>query len=156
MGFSVIVFIPVRRWWSGAVVGDYWMGLPSRSEGNAAQEAVICVLMPHGFTMQDTETFPIYKERFPIQLLNFIRFSRIQDVGELAKVQFEADVIISPQNEYEVLQLVMADLRERLQGYRENQVIFLSAALPKCYPSFVDLATPYRPRQYHTNGDHCR
>lgn len=72
--------------------------------------------------VQETEIYPMYKERFPIQLLNFIRFSRIQDIGELAKVQFDSDVIISPQNEYEVLQLVMADLRERLQGYRENQV----------------------------------
>eukprot|EP00892_Ulva_mutabilis_P004342 jgi/Ulvmu1/227/UM001_0231.1 len=71
--------------------------------------------------MQETEIYPMYKERFPIQLLSFIRFSRIQDIGELAKVQFDQDVIISPQNEYETLQLVMADLRERLQGYRENQ-----------------------------------
>lgn len=77
-----------------------------------------------GRGVQETEIYPMYKERFPIQLLNFIRFSRIQDIGELAKVQFDNDVMISPQNEYEVLQLVMADLRERLQGYRENQVRF--------------------------------
>ena len=90
--------------------------------------------------MQETEIFPMYKERFPIQLLTFIRFSRIQDIGELAKVQFDQDVIISPQNEYEVLQLVMADLRERLQGYRENQACS-TARLDACTACMFELVT---------------
>lgn len=93
--------------------------------------------------LQETEIFPLYKEKFPIQLLNFVRFSRIQDIGELAKVQFDNDVIISPQNEYEVLQIVMADLRERLQGYRENQVCSsplhqqFCKGRDNCYSSFL-------------------
>lgn len=75
--------------------------------------------------MQDKESFPLYEERFPIQLLNYLRFSRIQDVGQLAKLSFEKDVIITPENEYEALQLIMADLRERLQGYLDNAVCSL-------------------------------
>jgi hypothetical protein len=72
--------------------------------------------------VQVKEVFPLYLDKFPIQLLNYLRFTRIQDIGELAKARFDQDVIISQQNEYEVLQLVMGDLRERLQGYRDNQV----------------------------------
>ena len=79
--------------------------------------------------MQDKEEYPLYEERFPIQLLNYLRFSRIQDVAQLAKVSFDKDVIISPENEYEVLQLVMADLRERLQGYLNNAVRAPGASL---------------------------
>ena len=72
--------------------------------------------------LQDKELFPLYIDRFPIQLLAFLRLARIQDVAQLASATFERDVIISPLNEYEVLQLVMGDLRERLQEYLDNQV----------------------------------
>jgi hypothetical protein len=72
--------------------------------------------------VQDKELFPLCIDRFPIQLLSFLRFARIQDVAQLARASFEQDVIISPMNEYEVLQLVMAELRERLQEYLANQV----------------------------------
>ena len=64
------------------------------------------------------ETFPVYADRFPLQLLSYLRLSRVQDVGLLAKVSFESDVIISQMNEYEVLQLLMGDCRERLNDYR--------------------------------------
>lgn len=79
---------------------------------------------PSGSTprVQDKELFPLYVDRFPIQLLAFLRFARIQDVAQVASTAFDRDVIISPLNEYEVLQLVMGDLRERLQEYLDNQV----------------------------------
>ena len=74
------------------------------------------------FLVQDNEAFPLYIDRFPIQLLAFLRFSRIQDAMQLAQASFEKDVIISPLNEYETLQLVMGELRERLQAYLDGQV----------------------------------
>ncbi len=63
------------------------------------------------------ETFPVYADRFPIQLLAYLRLSRIQDPALFAKVSFESDVVVSQMNEYEVLQLLMGDCRERLQEY---------------------------------------
>lgn len=71
---------------------------------------------------QDETRFPLFRDKFPLQLLAFLRFARISDVGELAKATFDRDVAVSPQNEYEVLQLVMADLRDRLQAYSYDQV----------------------------------
>lgn len=74
----------------------------------------------------------------PNQLLAYMRLSRLQDPGELvsatggwglglgvltssrcqqAKVSFLRDSMVSQSNEYEILMLVMADMRERLQAY---------------------------------------
>eukprot|EP00889_Picochlorum_renovo_P007442 jgi/Picre1/34472/NNA_001940.t1 len=61
--------------------------------------------------------FPIYQDRLAIQHLAYLRMSRITDAAQMAKVNFEEDVIISQENEYEILQLVMGDLREWLQQY---------------------------------------
>lgn len=67
--------------------------------------------------MSAKELFPVFKDRFPNQLLAYVRLSRIQDPALFAKVSFEKDIILSQMNEYEVLQLLMGDCRERLQGY---------------------------------------
>ena len=72
--------------------------------------------------VQEEEVFPLYQDRFPIQMLGYLRFSRIQDVAQFAKSSFDRDVIISQENEYEVLQLVMADIRDRMSAYIESQV----------------------------------
>lgn len=61
--------------------------------------------------------FPIFVDRFTTQHLAYLRMSRITDAAQMAKVSFEDDVIISQENEYEILQLLMGDLREFLQGY---------------------------------------
>ncbi|KAK9824456.1 hypothetical protein WJX72_010403 [[Myrmecia] bisecta] len=61
--------------------------------------------------------FPVYQDRMPVQLLAYARLARVQDAGELAKVTFDRDVAISPANEYEVLQLLLGDCRERLSAY---------------------------------------
>lgn len=61
--------------------------------------------------------FPIFEDRFTTQHLAYLRMSRITDAAQMAKVSFESDVIISQENEYEILQLLMSDLRELLQGY---------------------------------------
>lgn len=61
--------------------------------------------------------FPIYEDRLANQHLAYLRMSRITDPAQMAKVSFEEDVIISQENEYEILQLLMGDLRESLQNY---------------------------------------
>ncbi|KAL4859859.1 Nucleolar GTP-binding protein 1 [Chlorella vulgaris] len=64
--------------------------------------------------------FPIFEDRIATQQLVFLRLSRLQDPAQLAKarrIDFATDTIVSPENEYEILQLMMADLRDRLQAY---------------------------------------
>ncbi|KAF6255082.1 rubisco small subunit N-methyltransferase [Scenedesmus sp. NREL 46B-D3] len=76
------------------------------------------LLESFGFAAE--ERFPVYADRFPIQLLSYLRLSRIQDVGLFAKVNFEQDTIISQMNEYEVLQLLMGECRESLAAYKTS------------------------------------
>lgn len=64
------------------------------------------------------EQFPVYLDRFPNQLLAFVRLARLQDPVLFAKVSFDQDMVLSQMNEYEVLQLLMGDCRERLQAYK--------------------------------------
>ena len=61
--------------------------------------------------------FPIYEDRLANQHLAYLRMSRLTDPAQMAKVSFEEDIIISQENEYEILQLLMGDLRELLQNY---------------------------------------
>jgi histone-lysine N-methyltransferase SETD3 len=92
------------------------------------------------------QSFPVCAELgMPTQLLTYLRMSRITDAAELMKVRFDQDgacclgplltvchacgyltqtthyacviAIITPMNEYEVLQLMMGDCRERLAAY---------------------------------------
>ena len=63
------------------------------------------------------EEFPIFEDRLAVQQLAYMRLARVQDVAQLASVTFDSDVVVSVENEYEVLQLLMGDLRERLQAY---------------------------------------
>jgi histone-lysine N-methyltransferase SETD3 len=49
--------------------------------------------------------FPIFEDRFTMQHLAYLRMSRLTDPAQMAKVSFEDDVIISQENEYEILQL---------------------------------------------------
>ena len=56
----------------------------------------------------------------PLQLLAYMRFSRVQEPSELMTVSFEEDRIVSPMNEYEVLQLLMGDAREMLAEYENS------------------------------------
>ncbi|KAL6771270.1 hypothetical protein ACKKBF_B34600 [Auxenochlorella protothecoides x Auxenochlorella symbiontica] len=63
------------------------------------------------------QMFPIRHDSLSVQHLAYLRLSRIQDTAQFAKVNFERDVIISVENEYEILQLLMSDLRARVQGY---------------------------------------
>ena len=67
--------------------------------------------------MSTSMDFPIYEDRLATQHLAYLRMSRLTDAAQMAKVSFEEDVIISQENEYEILQLIMGDLREWLQNY---------------------------------------
>lgn len=70
--------------------------------------------------MSNSEKFPVYADRFPIQLLAYLRLSRIQDPALFAKVSFDSDVVVSQMNEYEVLQLLMGECREKLAAYKTS------------------------------------
>lgn len=52
-----------------------------------------------------------------LQLLAYLRLARVADPAQLASVSFERDSIVSQGNEYEVLQLLMGDIREGLSAY---------------------------------------
>ena len=73
------------------------------------------ILESFGFT--NSEEFPIFEDRMATQHLAYMRLARLTDPAQFIKISFEQDVIITPENEYEVLQLVMADLRDRMQAY---------------------------------------
>jgi histone-lysine N-methyltransferase SETD3 len=53
----------------------------------AAKSAALAAagLAPEG------QTFPVYADRMPTQLLAYLRLSRVTDVAEMAKVRFESD-----------------------------------------------------------------
>ncbi|GLC74385.1 hypothetical protein PLESTF_001507400 [Pleodorina starrii] len=76
------------------------------------------VLESLGFGPQ--ERFPVFADRMPIQLLAYLRLSRVADPALLAKVSFETDVELSQMNEYEILQILMGDCRERLAAYTKS------------------------------------
>jgi len=76
------------------------------------------ILENFGFTV--SEDFPIFEDRMATQHLAYMRLARLTDPAQFIKISFEQDVIITPENEYEVLQLVMADLRDRMQAYPNN------------------------------------
>ncbi|GFH16603.1 uncharacterized protein HaLaN_13049 [Haematococcus lacustris] len=121
------------------------------------------ILEELGFSNE--EQFPVFADRFPQQLLAYLRLSRVADPALFAKaevkralcgvqppcccmlrpciecwlhglpvcaqlracgstqlavpacVSFEQDVVLSQLNEYEILQIMMGDCRERLQAY---------------------------------------
>ena len=62
----------------------------------------------------------MFADRMPNQLLAYIRLARVQDPALFAKVSFEQDIVLSQMNEYEVLQLLMGDCRERLAVYASS------------------------------------
>ncbi|CAL8465053.1 g4588 [Coccomyxa elongata] len=63
------------------------------------------------------QEFPIFRDRMPTQLLAYLRLARLTDPALLAKVSFEEDVILNQLNEYEVLQLLLGECRDRLTSY---------------------------------------
>ena len=57
----------------------------------------------------------------PREFLSYLRFARVTNSEELFAVSFTEDKIISPMNEYETLQLLMADCRDRMSAYDTNE-----------------------------------
>ncbi|KAG6540958.1 hypothetical protein Mapa_017679 [Marchantia paleacea] len=73
------------------------------------------ILQQAGF--DSPQTFPLFPDRFPTQLLTYMRLSRVADVGLFAKIVFDQDVMIDQANEYEILMLLMGECRVALQEY---------------------------------------
>lgn len=66
---------------------------------------------------QDEQSFPLYLDRFPTQLLSYVRLARLQDSGLIAKIAFDKDIIVNEANEYEVLTLLLTECRNRLSNF---------------------------------------
>lgn len=76
------------------------------------------VLQEEGFS--EAQAFPLFADRFPRQLLSYLRLARLQDSAQFAKVTFRSDVVVSESNEYEVLMLMLGDCKERLTAYPQT------------------------------------
>jgi histone-lysine N-methyltransferase SETD3 len=63
------------------------------------------------------QSFPLYLDRFPTQLLTYMRLSRLQDPALFSKIVFEKDIMLDQANEYEVLMILMGECRTRLGNY---------------------------------------
>ncbi|KAG0600309.1 hypothetical protein M758_11G023400 [Ceratodon purpureus] len=63
------------------------------------------------------QSFPLYLDRFPTQLLTYMRLSRLQDPALFSKIVFEKDIMLDQANEYEVLMILMGECRSRLEKY---------------------------------------
>ncbi|KAK9834919.1 hypothetical protein WJX84_007057 [Apatococcus fuscideae] len=70
--------------------------------------------------MQPEETFPVYEDRMPAQLLPYLRLSRIQEADDFAKINMKDDRMVSDINEYEILQLLAGEARTLLGRYAGN------------------------------------
>eukprot|EP00250_Pteridium_aquilinum_P008157 c17723_g1_i1 orf=616-2127(-) len=66
---------------------------------------------------QDEQIFPLYLDRFPTQLLSYMRLARLQDSGLIAKIAFDKDIIVNEANEYEILTLLLTECRNRLSNF---------------------------------------
>lgn len=66
---------------------------------------------------EDEQAFPLYLDRFPTQLLSYMRLARLQDSGLIAKIVFDKDIIVNEANEYEVLTLLLSECRNRLSNF---------------------------------------
>ena len=100
--------------------GDYEYWPAELSENDPLYAAKKSVLEAQGF-MDKGQTFPVYKDRMPREFLAYLRFARVTNSEELFAVSFTEDIVISPMNEYETLQLLMADCRDRMSAYDTNE-----------------------------------
>lgn len=96
--------------------GDYIMWNAALLQADRLYPAKASVLQQQGLAAEG-QSFPVYGDRFPNQLLAYLRLSRISEPNDMMKLRFDRDTVISQMNEYETLQLMMGDCRERLAGY---------------------------------------
>ena len=80
------------------------------------REAKAAILGALGYAAS-CQAFPIAADRMPLALLAYLRLARVSDAAALAAVSFEVDNPVSAANEYEVLQLLLGECRDRLAGY---------------------------------------
>ncbi|GJP84911.1 hypothetical protein CLOP_g14955 [Closterium sp. NIES-67] len=67
-----------------------------------------------------SEMFPLFTDRFPRQLIAFMRLARLQDAAQLAGISFERDVMLSEANEYEALQILLRDCNDRIAEFPQT------------------------------------
>ena len=103
--------------------GDYLTMTASTVDTDRLYDAKRQILEGMGMSAT-SQAFPVFADRMPTQMLAYMRFARVQEPSELMTVSFEEDRIVSPMNEYEVLQLLMADAREMLAEYESSSEEF--------------------------------
>jgi len=103
--------------------GDFMMFSASTTTTDRLYTAKTQILEGMGMSA-DNQQFPVFADRMPLQLLAYMRFARVQEPSELMTVSFEEDRIVSPMNEYEVLQLLMGDCRVLLGEYESSSEEF--------------------------------
>ena len=108
---------------NGAHVGDYLTFVTSTVMSDKLYAAKKQILEGMGYSA-DAQAFPVFADRMPLQLFAYMRFARVQEPSELMTVSFEEDRIVSPMNEYEILQLLMGDAREMLAEYENSSEEF--------------------------------
>ena len=81
-----------------------------------------------------SQAVPGLEDRMRVEMVAYMRVGGGQDPGELMSVSFEEDRIVSPMNEYEVLQLLMQDAREIKSLWIESKTSF---RLPKTVLKFM-------------------
>eukprot|EP00468_Gymnochlora_sp_CCMP2014_P013291 CAMPEP_0167759682 /NCGR_PEP_ID=MMETSP0110_2-20121227/11157_1 /TAXON_ID=629695 /ORGANISM="Gymnochlora sp., Strain CCMP2014" /LENGTH=504 /DNA_ID=CAMNT_0007646091 /DNA_START=39 /DNA_END=1550 /DNA_ORIENTATION=+ len=69
------------------------------------------------YGMGENQKFIVYKDRLPLELLSYLRLSRLQSSNDLLKLNFEQDSVVSEMNEYEILQLLLSEARSISGGY---------------------------------------
>ncbi|CAI7754507.1 unnamed protein product [Closterium sp. NIES-53] len=67
-----------------------------------------------------SEMFPLFTDRFPRQLIAFMRLARLQDAAQLAGISFDRDVMLSEANEYEALQILLRDCNDRVAEFPQT------------------------------------
>ena len=104
-------------------VGDFLVMTASTVNTDKLFDAKRQILEGMGMSA-DSQAFPVFADRMPLQMLAYLRFARVKEPSELMTVSFEEDRIVSPMNEYEVLQLLMGDAREFLGEYENSSEEF--------------------------------
>lgn len=96
-------------------LGDHTEYAAELVEADPLREAKSDILQYNG--LEPEQAFPVFGDKVPAQLFSHQRLARVQDSGELPKVRFDADELVSQFNEYEALQRLLADFRERLYSF---------------------------------------
>ena len=94
-------------------VGDFLVMTASTVNTDKLFDAKRQILEGMGMSA-DSQAFPVFADRMPLQMLAYLRLARVKEPSELMTVSFVDDRIVSPMNEYQVLQLLSGSSKDLL------------------------------------------